>query len=643
MAWTKNKKYFLAAIFLSGVFVAAFYFIPHYVALSEFAKEGIRYYPLSLEGSNKTRFHDETAFYMPRMRELFPDMKFPAGDFELYEHINDPTIMNIAGPVVMSPFFYFGKTITNVVVSSDIFFALVSFALLFILFFVITKKYYISLMASVVFSIFNELSLRLFSAVTSFDQLKTFIKHFIPFYGIETWEASQSDLVKMEGMKPGLPFFLVFLIFLYLAIEKNKKIYSLAAGFFMGLLFYTYYFHWVFAVVAGGLVFLFLLISKEYGRLRNFFWIFFAGGVVSSYYWINYISFIKHPQAQDLLYNSGIEISHGFRWLLWKEYLLYAIAAAVVWFLFKKSNKNIVIFLVPLLISGIVLYNLQIFTGWQNQPSRWGTRSLLVIFNIFLVVLICRIVDYLSPGKRKIAYVAMVLVTCLLCFNGIVGKYIWASFFYPTWTIPQNIINSFKWLDENTLQDSVVMSPSIVTNRYLTLYTHNRTFITSAGYGQLSGNESLERLYITYSLFKVPEEYFSQVFFVEKRIVEDKISPEWKNINLIEKRGITYLFNFKYADHSLNASFLSSKNFFTNDVAQEIVDNYNKYKQLDLINLLGRYKLDYIYYGSKEKEIVRDLDLSAYSFLEKLYSEGGIEIYKINYEKLKKYVPPNTR
>lgn len=624
-----KKIGFIGLVCLCGVVIAIIYATPHFVAKKGLSRSGAAYFPLSIEGGFLTRFHDEVAFYVPRAREVALDGHLYASDFELFEHIGDPVIMNLGGPIIMAPFFYFGKTVTNFVVYSDIFFSFVSFFILFALFFVVTKKRYFSLAFALISSVFQEIGLLLFSP--SIDSAKTLIKHFIPLYGIETWEASISDLVKMEAMKPGLPFLLTFLIFLYLSLEKKDKwAYSIFAGVFGGLLFYTYFFHWGFAVVGMGLIFGFLLLLRDFERAKNLFYTMFIAGLVSIPYWINYIFFKNHPQFEELMLRSGIEISHTFRWGMWKEYILFVAAALIIWFIYKKKNRNLAVFLIPLLLSGIVLYNIQVITGWQNQPDRWGSKSLLIIYNLFFAVVIVRIFEALSQKKKKIFSFIIACVVILLLFNAFWGKIIWSNYFYSTWTIPKNITESFDWLNKNTPMDSVIMTSSIVTNRYIPLYTHNRTFTASSGYGQLSCDETLDRLYIAYKLFKVPEDYFTKVFFVGKKEMGTSNNSR-VSINLFERRGIDYLFNFGYTTRALDSPFEST---FSDGDKKEIIAGYNNIMKIKNSFLLNKYRADYFYYGPKEKEIVPNLNPNNINFLEQVYNDGGVEIYKINHSKI---------
>jgi len=51
-------------------------------------------------------------------------------------------------------------------------------------------------------------------------------------------------------------------------------------------------------------------------------------------------------------------------------------------------------------------------------------------------------------------------------------------------------------------------------------------------------------------------------------------------------------------------------------------------QQEELQTLLKEYRIDYIYAGPHEKEI-NSIDFSQYDFLKQVYSQGGVDIYKM--------------
>ena len=161
---------------------------------------------------------------------------------------------------------------------------------------------FLSLCFGVITSLSPKIFLFLFPLHLS--SLKDFVKHFVPFK-IDMWMQDISDLTKMEAMKPGLPFVLCFLIFLYLSLKTNKKIYTILSGIFLGSLFYTYAFHWLFFAISTVVLATILLLSKEFKAFKKVFLAGLIGVIVSIPFWINYFYLSLMPYHQEFLDSIG--------------------------------------------------------------------------------------------------------------------------------------------------------------------------------------------------------------------------------------------------------------------------------------------------------------------------------------------------
>jgi len=68
-----------------------------------------------------------------------------------------------------------------------------------------------------------------------------------------------------------------------------------------------------------------------------------------------------------------------------------------------------------------------------------------------------------------------------------------------------------------------------------------------------------------------------------------------------------------------------------------MISSYENYK-LDLTEILKKYRIDYIYYEPADKALT-SVDFNEFDYLEKIYSnDGGVEIFKLLPEKIKKSV-----
>ncbi|NQU83649.1 MAG: hypothetical protein HQ536_02970, partial [Parcubacteria group bacterium] len=450
-----RKNIFRTLLLISGLVVAFIYITPHIVGFFELKKQGLEYNPMSLEAGASTHFYDEVLVYIPSVREVV-EGHFLVRNIDAYEYMSGPIIRHSLSALVLSPFFVIAGSVTGFVVLSDFIFSLVSFLLLFYLFFILTKNKFLSTCASVITALSPKVFLILFPLHLS--SLKDLVKHFVPFK-IDMWMQDISDLTKMEAIKPGLPFILCFLIFLFLSLKKENKIYTILSGIFLGSLFYIYSFHWLFFSISTVILAIILLYSKQFKEFKKVFLSGLIGVIVSIPFWINYFYLSMMPNYKELSSSIGKEVSRSIRFDLWPEYLLYISLAILIWFLYKKSDKILAFFVISFLATNIVVYNLQVFIGFQFQSNHWATKVIWLNLALVWLLIFNKIFKFCRTKKwRNIFKVICIAIVVVFVFNALVGKLIWASDKYKFWNIPRNQTESFEWLEENTELDSVVMT-----------------------------------------------------------------------------------------------------------------------------------------------------------------------------------------
>ena len=181
--------------------------------------------------------------------------------------------------------------------------------------------------------------------------------------------------------------------------------------------------------------------------------------------------------------------------------------------------------------------------------------------------------------------------------------------------MPKNIYASLEWLNQNTKKDSVVATPSLTTNAYLPVFTHNNSLLPTALTSPLSLADIKDRYFLTYKLFDVSTDYF------KKALVADMSAFSTDMENYLWE----YLVLDYYCDHSLGKYQQPGycETSAATDAKNLYLEEYIKYPER-YGYLLNKYKVDYIYYGPYEKKISQpNLDK-----FEKIYDSAGIEIYK---------------
>lgn len=612
-----KKDNFTFLVFFCAILISFIYITPHIVGFLK-TEANIAYNPMSLEAGPATHFYDEVLVYVPSVREV-AEGHLLVKNIDNYEYSNGPMIRHVLSSLVLAPFFIFAGTVTNFIVLTDFVFPLISFILLFLLYFLLTSNKFLSLCFGIITALSPKIFLFLFPLHLA--SLKDLVKHFVPFK-IDMWMQDISDLTKMEAMKPGLPFVLLFLIFLYLSLKTNKRIYVFFCGIFLGSLFYTYAFHWLFFVILTIVLALLLFFKKEYKLFKKVFKIGVIGFIISIPFWINYYYLTLMPYYEEYSNSIGKELGHQIRFDLWPEYLLYGFLIVLVWFLYKEKDRATAFFAISLLLASILIYNIQVITGFQFQSNHWATKVIWLNLAIVWVLIFAKLYEFFRSKKWKnIFKVLLVATVVILISNAFLGKWIWASNKLSFWNIPKNELESFEWLEENTEMDSVIMSPSLITNRYLPLYTNNKIFVPF--YENAPSSEVLERIFISYRIFNVPEEYIGDVFVSGKYGIISEENP-WNEINFHEKRGIMYVYGFKYADKYLDDEFKK-------EMSEKMIEGYKKYLTMDINFLVNKYKLDYLYYGPNEKIISPNLENISGLSSEKVYNKDGVVIYKLKH------------
>jgi hypothetical protein len=293
--------------------------------------------------------------------------------------------------------------------------------------------------------------------------------------------------------------------------------------------------------------------------------------------------------------------------------------AYAIWKLYKNKNKATAVFVSSLLLSLVAVFYIQIITGFQFQSNHWFSKVVWLVLAIGWFVIGCAFFEWTKKLKCfRFIKLSLFFVFCILVFNAFLGRFIYASERYEKWQMPDNLMESFEWLNRNTPLDSVVATPSLTAVRYFPLYTNNKIYLPF--YENAPSDEILDRLYIMYKIFDIPENYFDEVFFKGKKgeIIKDS---QWSDVNFYEKRGLMYVYGFKYPNGS-------------KEEENAIKNGYINYPNYKLNYILNKYRIDYIYYGPHEKKMASDANLSKNKYLEQVYDEDGIEIYKINFDKL---------
>lgn len=220
----------------------------------------------------------------------------------------------------------------------------------------------------------------------------------------------------------------------------------------------------------------------------------------------------------------------------------------------------------------------------------------------------------------KIFSMSFILIVVMIIARIVYTQFFIASYLYPAHTLPLNITRSLNWLNANTPKDSVVVSPSLITNALLPVFTHNNSLLPVAVTSAASQAEILDRFFVAYSLFGYSPEYVKSALLGELGGSGDAISYQENGLT-------TWLFESYYVDHSIDGYFYRRNAEIPPEVTTRIVSDYERYPKRQQY-LLNRYRADYLYVGPYEK-MFSGVDFGKLDYLEAVYNAEDVTIYKI--------------
>lgn len=398
---------------------------------------------------------------------------------------------------------------------------------------------------------------------------------------------------------------------------------AVVAGFVSGLLFYTYFHFWVYWVVVGGLLLsaAVLLWRHEKALIKNFFILIGTFLAVSVPYFANQLRLGGLPGYGDFVNRVGVDLGRSIGWEWWPHYLAYLLVAILIYLtLWKTENeKKRAVFYWVALLSGLVVWNIQIITGFVPHPDHWP-RAVDPVLALILFEVLYRLAKRIStsyPKVRKAIPVILISLLILLVAKKIVNA---AMFFEPKpkllveYVMPEDLLRSWSWMDEN-LEDPKIISPSLITTIYSTAFSSARPILPSGGAVALS-NERLEDLFLMANkIFGV------SAGVLEKRLrggsgLDCKYLCDWDPALANIRKTPDFLYS-SYFKHLTGSKAVPE---------ERIAELSMKYRSMDAD--WQSSGADYVYYGPLERQFT-EIDLSRDPDLELVHSNDSVDIYKI--------------
>lgn len=427
---------------------------------------------------------------------------------------------------------------------------------------------------------------------------------------------------------PQLAFLILILQIygLFRALVEKSFRWVLLAAIFLGLLFYTYFYYWIF--VLAGIVFLLplLLWQKKSDEVKILLLTTFVGLVISLPHWIFFFNFQAIPARQDILERMGLEPGRIRNLYRTAQYLIFAF---IVFRSIKKKDFTFW-FLLAFLLGGIAALNIQLLTGYTLQSWHWVTVVLNPFSIIILVYLLSRIFNRKSIPKGFKRFYTPIVYFLIIFFilRAFALQFVAAKNTYQGYTLPQTTIEAFNWLNNNTLKDAVILTPSFETNSQIPVYTHNNIFLPAGNVTVASNQEITERLLTAYQIFGIGREQLAKTLAYRGDGMGDCQGDTCLvKFEFWEKQAIIELFYYKYLRKNESLSSWSTFYEMPKSEQQQILSAYDRL--LENPGLFPtRFKLDYLYYGPAERKI-KETNFNQYPWAKEVYRNQDVIIYEV--------------
>lgn len=587
-------------------FVSALYGLPYILIARKLASEGKSYHPVTFFSDM-----DEAQIYAPQVKEVVEGVN-SFGDPALREHANDYSVRAPLGAVVLGIMARF-IGLENIWILADFIFPSIIFLIVFAIVFFLGGGAMPSFLLSFIFIFSRDLaSLFPFSL---FYQFKSFVVYFKPWIAHPVVTRLPFDRL----FTPEWTFIPLGLFFLFwlMALKRKNAFCCIAAGIAYGALFYSYPFDWVSVTVILGTALALFLAQREYRMAMFQASIFVVGFVVAIPFFISFFELMRFSYYAELVGRMGLEAGRGFRWLLWPHYIVWI--AASVFALKRKEVAAASIFL-----GAFVIMNIQVITGYVPQPEHFLRYTLaLALFIAYFMAVASFRENFIK--FRRVGYILLAFLSLLMIIRNVQLQIAYAKENMARFTLMAPLENSFAWMRVHVPSDAVVLSPSVITNTHLLIFTSAKVFVPPTGViTSASDQEMLERYVVAAKIFGMDDRWIRERFSREFLISQsDNDSEEG-----VEDRIAFHLFHYGLYRRDPNTYFgRGGLRDFTEvgDAVSGILDEWKKNPE----TLVQKYMFEYIYAGPVEKEVFSFDALKSGLCMEEIYNRDVVSIYKL--------------
>lgn len=618
-------KAFCTLLILLGLLAGLVNVFPYLLIKGEVERQGNLYLPIQAD----SMFSDEALWYMPISKKIIENYG-AISDFFFKQYEKIPAPIPSFPNYIYAPLFLFSRNVSQIFLAGIFFFSVV----LFFAYYLLGKIFFLSRTQALFFASLTGIAcypIRNFSSflISLVDSTITFatsgnfayitgdILGFLSTIKVFVLPISSTLPINLSTISLTDPL-ITYLIYipaiaglLHFFLKPNKRS-AVISGILIGLLFHSYLYY---AIVLSVVVFLYLIYAFSRRQREELNKILILSGIILFFlliYAASLYKFYQLPQAHEIARRIGSEHGFGFRWIVWREYVVYVVFFVLNWLVFKNTQPKKYLFYSFVFVSMFICYNLQMIFGFMPHPDHWA-RTFSPLLYIFFFDLVLSWLYFNRTAKRKFVLDAAVLVFIILFFFTAAANFTRfrnlgkddTAFNINQFTFDKDIYKSYQWADHHP---GKYISPSFLTTYYLILYTQASPHLASAANSMASNHELEQRFLETLKVWNVP---YSRL----QEILTDRTLNSDISLNLY----INY-----YSDQSFNYSLVEGSG--RGIPAQKVEELLQRYEKIEIDP--NDYKGYYLYDGPFERKLFGDF-LPGEITLEKMYSNDKVVIYKI--------------
>lgn len=367
-----------------------------------------------------------------------------------------------------------------------------------------------------------------------------------------------------------------------------------------GLLFYSYFHYWVYWIVVIGLLFIYTTFFEKSAkkRLKCFVFLLFLVALAATPYFLNYLKFSQLESAND--YSLRLGIAEGREpglYALGFDYLIFLALAIIIYRLYWTKERLKVALLLSFLIAAVVVWNIQLVTGFVPAPNNWKrTISPFLFITIFLIIH-----DFIkkytknNQHLKKVIGISVILLTLLVISkkitNVMVLSYNPETRILKSYSFPGNITDSWRWINFNLKNEPKILSNSFLTSLYLNSYTSTRPFLPVGNLTTQTTTKLEDRFLQSNKFFGVPTATVLAQLKNSLPIECNAYCPPNTEQNL--RKNLWHLYFHYFRGGPMNNYMVRPKTI-TPEYIKNLLDRYEK--------TATDFEVDYVYYGPWEKQ-----------------------------------------